>query len=128
VADPAHPTPRGSLIGHAEAVTTVAFSPDGHTAASGSADGTARLWDLTQVVEPTVSGEPLSGHTGSMRDVAFSPNGRTLATANDDDTVMLWDVTIEDSIRRICASTQGVLTPREWEQTLPGQSYQPPCS
>jgi len=128
VADPAHPTPRGSLIGHTEGVTTVAFSPDGHTAGSGSADGTVRLWDVTHPVEPTVSGEPLSGPTGSMRDVAFSPNGHTLATANDDDTVMLWDMNIDDSIRRICTSTQGVLTPQEWEQTLPGQSYQPPCS
>ena len=36
-----------SLPGHAEAVISVGFSPDGTQLASGSGDTTVRLWDLT---------------------------------------------------------------------------------
>ena len=35
-----------TLEGHAEAVLSVAFSPDGQKLASGSGDTTVRLWDL----------------------------------------------------------------------------------
>jgi WD40 repeat protein len=36
-----------TLTGHTAWVGSVAFSPDGHTALSGSGDNTLKLWNLT---------------------------------------------------------------------------------
>jgi len=79
------------LTAHTNTVRSVAFSPDGHTLATGSDDGTARLWDVRDPDHPTALGI-LTGHTSYVHSVAFSPDGHTLATANSDQTARLWDV------------------------------------
>ena len=79
--------PLGDPLRHAGVVVSVAFSPNGATLASVSADGTVRLWD---VAARRPIGDPLR-HADVMG-VAFSPNGATLASASADGTVRLWDL------------------------------------
>ena len=67
------------LTGHTGPVWSVAFSPDGHTLATASGDGTIRLWNVTDPARPTVIGQPLNAHNGPIYAVAFSPDGHTLA-------------------------------------------------
>ncbi|MFC7257530.1 eIF2A-related protein [Streptomyces lutosisoli] len=76
------------LAGHTKNVWSVAYSPDGHTLATASADHTVRLWNVTTGKTRTT----LTGHTDEVVSVAFSPDGHTLATASADTTVRLWDV------------------------------------
>ncbi|WP_189914409.1 WD40 repeat domain-containing protein [Kitasatospora xanthocidica] len=80
-------TGSGSVLG---AVTSIAYSQDSQTLASGHWDGTVRLWDLREPRTPSPLGAPLTGPSGSVNAVAFSPDGRTLAAGGGDGTVHLW--------------------------------------
>jgi eukaryotic-like serine/threonine-protein kinase len=76
------------LLGHKDFVSGLAYPPDGTTLATGSIDGTIRLWD-------TASGAlraTLPGHMQETTDVAFSPDGRTLASIGKGESLKLWHI------------------------------------
>ena len=116
-----------SLRGHEKLVDSVAFSPDGSVLASGSDDGTIRLWDVS--TEQPI-GEPLRGHDRRVTSVAFSPDGSLLASGSWDVTIRLWDVSTgqpigeplrgsEDTVLDIAFSPDGsVLASGSWDSTI----------
>src|SRR5262249_37862899 len=104
VTDPRKPT-RVASFDDDQDVTAVAFSPDGHTLATGNGSydpekprGRLRLWDVTNPGKP-ISLDPVPDDH-DVTAVAFDPDGHTLATTSTSSDpekpggrLRLWDVT-----------------------------------
>jgi WD40 repeat protein len=79
---------RSGLMGHANMVEALAFTADGATLLSGSADRSVRLWDVA-------SGRPRGSYRwplGKVHAVAVSPDGLTAAAAGDAPDIVVWDL------------------------------------
>jgi WD40 repeat protein len=72
---------------HTNAVTDVAFSPDGERVATASLDKKVKIWDVS-------SGRLLLtiSHPAGVTSVAFTPNGMVLAAGTSDHSVHLYNL------------------------------------
>lgn len=76
------------LEGHSDSVWILTFSKDGQNLASGSLDGTVRLWDINFRRERL----KLTGHTGGIKALAYTEDNRILACGTGLDGILrLWD-------------------------------------
>jgi DNA-binding SARP family transcriptional activator/WD40 repeat protein len=88
-----------TLEGHNDAITGVAFGPDG-TLYTASADSTARIWDVAgyrRLARPFRTNSVNDTGGSSPRAFALSPDGHTLAAARRDGRVDLIDA---ETLRR----------------------------
>ncbi|MBI5497703.1 MAG: WD40 repeat domain-containing protein [Deltaproteobacteria bacterium] len=75
------------LKGHTAEATSVAISPDGRVAASGSEDKKVMLWDLAKAKQRAV----ISSHENTVSGVAFAPDGKTVYSVSLDRKLGAWN-------------------------------------
>jgi hypothetical protein len=104
------------LSGHLKKVTSVAFSPDSSLLATGSEDGTVRLWqtDTGLPVGPAINTQSKSSvntQTKPVGGVAFSADGRTLAAwgYNGEYGIRTWDVARRVQIAHVAVGLKGFI-------------------
>jgi WD40 repeat protein len=77
---------------HDGPVRSVAFSPNGRFLASGSADGSARLWSVAGGLLLTTFPHPVGARGDDVRSVSFSPDSTRLLTVGGDRSARVFDV------------------------------------
>ena len=85
---------------HSGEVVSLAFSVDGALLASGSFDGTVRLWDTATLLDGgnAASVATLNPQAGVIYALAFNPDGRTLASGGAEGLVTLWDLPAQQPV------------------------------
>jgi WD40 repeat protein len=88
-----------TIAGHKQAVTSMAFGPEGRALISGSADGAVVLRDLHVGAPLTMAVQEPSSQAAAKRNpfyridtVALSSDGKTLAWESTGGRIVLWDV------------------------------------
>lgn len=94
--------------GHKDAVTGVAFSPDGMRMISASRDGTMIVWD-TIVLSPL---ETITNVSACPGGISYLPDGVRAITPSTDDRVMVWDLNTQAHI----FTDAGNVISIEWSQ------------
>ncbi len=102
-----------TLSGHTDRVQSVTFSVDGKTLASGSDDGTIKLWNIATGSElKSVRPQDLSGKDyGNVYPLKFGPKGNILAYPVDGSgSIALWNIDANSFLRFSGRHDGGILS------------------
>jgi WD40 repeat protein len=104
---------------------SVRYSDDGTLLVSGSADGSATLWDgrtlqLLGSVRPPHPGDPVPASADFAR-------GHDVTIASYDGHTYTWDVSDDRAVGFACQMAGRNLTREEWSEFLPEQPFREVC-
>ena len=85
------------LTGHAAAVNSVKFSPDGQHVLSGSHDKMLLLWNTFGECENTLN---FKGHSNAVLEVQWAADGEYAFSSSADKTAALWDAKTGARVRQ----------------------------
>jgi WD40 repeat protein len=90
---------------HTDTVVALAFSPDEQALATGSWDGTIKLWELERGALLWTGWQ-----TEGIESVAFAPDGHMLASGGNDAVVQLWDATSGTNVQTLACQGGAVFS------------------
>ncbi|TWU15593.1 c-type cytochrome domain-containing protein [Allorhodopirellula heiligendammensis] len=82
---------------HSDTILGLAFSPDGRTLASSSADRTIGLTDVAS----GMTTRQFEGHTHHVLSIAWQDSGSVIASAGADQTVKIWNIETGETSRTV---------------------------
>lgn len=85
------------LSGHHDDIAALAFAPDGSSLASGSIDGSIRMWSLPDGHLIAV----LPGHQEAVEALDISPDGQTLVSASVGVELTFWHIPTQRELARL---------------------------
>ena len=94
------------LTGHTDWVTSLGFPADGRFLASGSSDGTVRLWDIETGKQIAL----FAGHWRGIDVIAVSPDGKTVVSGGGlEGRLIFWDTETGEQIKRHTRYTDNLI-------------------
>jgi len=92
------------LQGHRGIINSIKFNPVYCILASGSEDGSIRIWDY----ESGKLEKILKGHTGSVNYLSFNSLGTLLSSGSNDTLIKIWSVETYDCIKTLVGHNHSI--------------------